>query len=97
MIFFGSVVNPTWVATPLIVDLVEHPDWKAPVLGVEDVAEAIVQQVLSGEGGQIILPKGLWIFTGVRGWPTWAQNWLSNRVSMDLAIMPGEGVGFSAT
>lgn len=92
-LIYESVVNPTWVATPLTVDLIEHPDWKQYVMRVEDVAEVIVQQVLSGEGGQIILPEVLRFVTGVRGWPSWAQNWLTNSVAMDLAIMPGSGAG----
>lgn len=48
-------MHPTWVRTPLIDGLLAH-NFKGFVLEGEEVADAVVKQVLKGESAQLILP-----------------------------------------
>ncbi len=57
-----------------------------PALEPETVAEAIVEKVLSGNSGQIILPGFGALLTFVKGFPHWVQLHLRNRTEN---IMPG--------
>jgi hypothetical protein len=50
------IVHPTWVRTPLITTLMEKKEFTEFTLEPETVAEAVVKQVLSGYGAQLILP-----------------------------------------
>ena len=54
------------------------------VLEPETVAEAVVKQVLSGYGAQLILPARLALVTGVRGFPSWLQESMRNSVNQVL-------------
>lgn len=44
----------------------------------ETVAEAVVSQVLSTEGAQLVLPPRLGVLACVRGFPSWLQQWIRN-------------------
>ena len=54
--------------------------WTEP----EDVAEAIVNQLYSGYGAQIIVPSYFWWVSLQRGFPAWLQEKLRNSVSQAL-------------
>jgi all-trans-retinol dehydrogenase (NAD+) len=54
------------------------------VLEPETVAEAVVQQVLSGYGRQLVLPARLKLVTGVRGFPSWLQESMRNGLNQVL-------------
>lgn len=71
-----SIVHPFWVQTPLIAPLVSQSSSfpKSGILTPETVSNAIVGQVISGQGAQIFLPKDLGIASGIRGFPTWLQE-----------------------
>lgn len=73
-----SVVNPAWVRTPLIEKLTSDPRFNDPVLEAEDVSSAVVAQILSGRGGQLVLPRTMNGVTTIRGWPSWLQILLRN-------------------
>ncbi len=61
----------------MIKDLTANPKFKATVLDPEHVAEALVKQILKGEGGQLIFAPGLASIIGiVRGLPWWIQEYL---------------------
>jgi len=77
-----TVVHPNWVRTPLISVLTSNPRFKDPVLEPEDVALPVVNQILSGRSGQLILPKSLSILNGIRGWPSWLQASLRNAMAV---------------
>lgn len=81
MLTKDRVVNPTWIRTPLIEPLTSHPKFNDTVLEPEDVATTVVDQVVSGRGGQLILPPTHWFLSGIRGWPTWMSSGLRNKVS----------------
>jgi hypothetical protein len=54
------------------------------------VADAVVKQLLSGWGGQIILPGRMWQLPGARGWPSWLQEALRNMLADELkSLQPG--------
>ncbi len=75
------MVNPTWVRTPLIEALTADPGFTDKVLEPEVVSSAIVNQVLSGRGGQLILPEDLNLLAGIRAWPSWLQISVRNKLS----------------
>lgn len=79
-----SVVNPSWIRTPLIEKLTSNPDFKDPVLEAEDVSSAIVKQVLSGRSAQLILPKAYSGISTIRAWPAWMQVRFRNRLADGL-------------
>lgn len=54
--------------------------WTEP----EDVATAIVNQLYSTHGGQIIIPGSLWWTSAVRGFPLWLQENMRDVVSKQL-------------
>lgn len=55
------------------------------IIEPKDLAEAIVNQVLSGFGGQLIVPSTQGVFTLARGLPLWAQELMRNQVSKTLS------------
>ncbi|KAH7323728.1 hypothetical protein BKA65DRAFT_407336 [Rhexocercosporidium sp. MPI-PUGE-AT-0058] len=73
-----TVVNPGWIRTPLIEKLTSDPRFTDPVLEAEDVSSTIVAQVISGRGGQLVLPKSFNVATTIRAWPSWLQTLLRN-------------------
>ncbi|CAI7610054.1 unnamed protein product [Penicillium bialowiezense] len=85
-----TIIHPSWVRTPMISKLSNNPAFKVSILEPEDVAHAIVSQILSGYGGQIILPEsGSWV-SSVRGFPLWLQEKLRTQVSMVLTEVVGK-------
>ncbi|KAJ8610945.1 hypothetical protein MRB53_038249 [Persea americana] len=70
----ATVVHPWWVRTPMIEKLIEAGTWTAPTMEPETVVDAIVAQLHSGEGGQIILPRHLAIVSMLKGFPSWLQH-----------------------
>jgi short-subunit dehydrogenase len=85
-----SIIHPSWVRTPMISKLSNNPAFKASILEPEHVAHAIVSQILSGYGGQIILPEGGSWVSSVRGFPLWLQEKLRTQVSMVLTEVVGK-------
>ncbi|KAK2923097.1 Short-chain dehydrogenase/reductase SDR [Fusarium oxysporum f. sp. vasinfectum] len=79
-----SVVHPTWVMTPMIADLVAERKLKDTPVTPEDVADRIVNQVLSGFGSQIIVPPSLGWTSMIRGFPGWLQESLRDTVTIIL-------------
>lgn len=75
------MVHPTWIRTPLIATVTAKSDFKDLVLEPETVAEAVVKQVLSGYGAQLILPGRYNMVTSLRGWPSWLQEGMRNSVA----------------
>lgn len=83
-------MNPIWVRTPLIEPLLQKPDFNDPILEAEGVSNAIVKQVVSGRGGQLILPKQLNFLSTIRAWPSWLQTSARNRIARVLDIPEDE-------
>lgn len=71
----ATTVHPSWVKTNMTKylekDLVAGGQ---TLMDAHVVSNAIVKQVLSGRGGQIIIPKRASFVSGLRAWPTWLQE-----------------------
>lgn len=63
------------------------PEFKDTVLEPEVVANAVVKQVLSGKGAQLVLPKELTYLRGVRGWPLWMQTGARDHAAGTLDLI----------
>jgi short-subunit dehydrogenase len=85
-----TVVHPTWVRTPLIEELTKQDSFKSFLLEPETVRDAVVKQLLSGKGAQIILPERMSFFglAGIRGWPSWLQETVRNTLGKELSVKP---------
>ncbi|KAK5050366.1 hypothetical protein LTR84_003647 [Exophiala bonariae] len=83
-------VHPMYVRTALTEALVTSAQWKKTpqvLLEAEDVAAAVVAQVLKGESAQLILPPRMGFVTTLRGWPHWMQIY-ARGLSRDLIFNP---------
>lgn len=60
-------------------DLISHPLFRASVLEADDVAESVVKQVLSGQSGQIVLPKSSSLASSLRAFPIWLQEFIRSQ------------------
>ena len=56
-------------------------DFTEFTLEPETVAEAVVKQVLSGYGAQLILPGRFTLVPLIRGMPSWLQESMRNGVA----------------
>ncbi|KAF2690044.1 NAD(P)-binding protein [Lentithecium fluviatile CBS 122367] len=68
-----SIVYPTWTRTRLITSIekgIQHA--KQPIMDPEEVAEAMVKQIIAAKSGQILL--GPSIATAIRAFPIWLQE-----------------------
>ena len=78
-----SIIHPTWIRTPLIDSLVRAgKKWNQPVLEAEQVSSAVVNQIVSGNGGQVLVPGSSGIVSMVRSFPQWLQERIRNKSSM---------------
>jgi hypothetical protein len=86
-----SLINPTWVRTPLIGPLIADPTFNDIVLEPEDVSSAIVKSILSGRSNHVILPSEYTPVAGIRAWPAWMQEGLRNKLGylMDVRVRYG--------
>ncbi|RKF64612.1 Dehydrogenase RED2 [Erysiphe neolycopersici] len=84
-----TTVNPCWIRTPLIEKYINTKHWKAPLLEPDFVAKKIVDQVVAGQGGQLILPqtKKMNFFTTIRSWPLWAQLYVRNGIGKEFRAL----------
>ena len=77
-----SLVLLSWVRTPMIKSWTDNPKFTSFVLEPETVADDVVEQVLKGEGAQIILPARLaHAATMLRGLPLWIQESVRNGLA----------------
>lgn len=71
----SSVIHPSWVRTPMIDTILKAgKHWAQPVMGPEEVSSAVIKQLVSGNGGQVVLPNSLGLASLVRGLPNWLQG-----------------------
>lgn len=89
-----SVVHPAYVRTPMLKENMQSEQWKRQgnfVIEPETVADAIVKQLHSGMGAQLVLPERYWLATGVRGWPSWMQEAVRNSMKDELSFLGTKG------
>jgi len=72
-----TCVHPTWAATPMIAPHRSQIDRSGmAVIEPQVVADAVVNQVMSGRGRQILLAAGAEPLATVRSWPSWLSGGL---------------------
>jgi all-trans-retinol dehydrogenase (NAD+) len=80
-----SIVHPYYVdtklASPFMTSLKKQ---KHPIINPEIVANATVQQILTGQSGQICLPKWMGIASLARGFPWWIQEIVRDDTKHDV-------------
>lgn len=75
------LVTQGFTRTALIKNLTPEDTFANPLLYPETVAESIVNQMLTGESGHVLVPKTAgWIAQRLRGYPLWFQHWLRCRL-----------------
>lgn len=75
------LITQSFVKTALIDKLTPEDTFINPLLHPETVAENIVNQVLSGSSGHVLVPGSTgWIAKCLRGFPQWFQH----RIRLDL-------------
>lgn len=80
-----SIVHPTWVATPMLQPLLSA-GLRVSTVQPEEIADAVVKQLYSGNSGALYLPNPLLlgIAAGMKGWPHWMQEWLRVTIARDV-------------
>lgn len=68
------VINQGYTKTPLFQGYTNGSSFMVPSLEVDTVAEGIVNQILTGQSGQLIMPGFANILTFLRGFPHWFQR-----------------------
>lgn len=76
-----SVVHPSFAKTPMTAPYADSIRRRARMLDIEDVTGPMLQQIFSGRGGQLVLPAHLTRLSGLRGWPSWAQEGLRDLLA----------------
>lgn len=80
-----SIFHPAWVRTPMTKTLTSAgQQFKQPVLEPEVVAEAVVKQILTQRGGQIILPGNKFVISLLRALPYWMQRSMTAPADKEL-------------
>jgi NAD(P)-dependent dehydrogenase (short-subunit alcohol dehydrogenase family) len=71
----ASVVHPNFVQTPLLTGFSDRLESAGVRMMTSDViGDAVVNQIKSKRGGQLIIPDSSAAVAGIRGWPTWLQE-----------------------
>ncbi|KAG0650625.1 T-toxin biosynthesis RED2 [Hyphodiscus hymeniophilus] len=86
------VVNQGYTKTPLFQGFNNDNSFLVPSLEPETVAEAIVNQVLTGRSGQVIIPGFGSVFTFFRGMPHWFQLRTRNNLAKGMKDWQGRQV-----
>lgn len=67
--------------TGLIRNLTPEDTWFNPLLEPETVAEAVVDTVIKGRSGRVVVPGSSgWLACNIRSLPLWMQHWTRNRL-----------------
>jgi NAD(P)-dependent dehydrogenase (short-subunit alcohol dehydrogenase family) len=83
-----SVVHPNFVKTPLLDDFCGRLERAGVRLLTSDrIADEVVAQIKRRRGGQLVIPSSATGISGIRGWPTWIQEFLRDAVAQ-AAVKP---------
>lgn len=83
------LVAQGFTRTALIQDLTPEDTWFNPMLAPETVAENVVQMVLKGSSGRVVLPGSAgWFAVNLRGFPLWFQT--NVRASLERLMRVSE-------
>ena len=80
------IVHPFWIRTPMIQSITESHKCSEFLLEPGTIADAVVDQVLSGIGGSLILPARMIPVTLLRGLPLWVLRLIQAGDSDIMAL-----------
>ena len=81
----NSIVHPFWVATPLLAaDMARRTHFRDALMPAELVAHTIVDHVMSGRSGQLVMPASMSVAGYLRALPIWFQEILRNGKGLSL-------------
>ncbi|KAK4184344.1 hypothetical protein QBC35DRAFT_506105 [Podospora australis] len=82
----ATVVHPNFVRTPLVAPFSNRLETAGVKMLTSDVvADAVVNQIKSKRGGQLVIPSSATGISGIRGWPTWLQEVIRDAVAKGAA------------
>ncbi|CAI4217772.1 unnamed protein product [Parascedosporium putredinis] len=85
-----TAVHPMWVKTdmtaPHAEDIERH---HGPMMMASDIANPIVKQVLDRRGGHLLIPGSGGLASGFRGFPSWLQEAILDRIGKNTAAFKG--------
>jgi len=85
----ASIIHPTWANTALLAGAKERLEKAGQkVIDPQIVSDAVVKQIVSCRGGQVIIGEGGSIISTLRSWPTWLRRLVmgSSEKTADLEI-----------
>lgn len=68
----------------MIMELVRTKKLSGTTVESTDVAGAVVRQLYSGYGAQVVVPSSLGWTAMIRGFPVWLQEYLRDTISAQL-------------
>lgn len=71
-----TIVHPDFVRTPMTEPFADVIEKTRKMMSVEDVSRPVLNQIFSGRGAQIVVPKNLTFLSSLRGWPSYLQEGL---------------------
>lgn len=78
-------MHPNWVRTPLIEPVADELAKRGAVMiEPEEVADAVVAQVLSCRGAQVFVPRSAGKISLLRALPNWVQEGVRKGVSRTI-------------
>ncbi|KAI9171392.1 Dehydrogenase RED2 [Paramyrothecium foliicola] len=86
------IVHPGHTKTPLFTGYDQKTDFIMPQLEPESIAEAVVRQVLSGNSGRVVLPKGGHMLPALRLFPDWYSIPVRAKAQSYMAKFSGRQV-----
>ncbi|KAJ5884851.1 hypothetical protein N7495_009361 [Penicillium taxi] len=77
-----SIIHPLWVDTPMIKGFTDYQSvFGQPVMSPDLVSQKVVEQIISGKSGNIILPKMISVSSSLKALPLWMQEVVRSFVS----------------
>ena len=84
-----TVVHPNFARTPMLDGMLEDLEkMGVSMISPDDVSDAIVAQLRSRRGGQLIVPSTFSWAVGIRGWPIWMQEIVRDTLGRGASTMP---------
>jgi all-trans-retinol dehydrogenase (NAD+) len=70
--------------------LKDQKSFTSPFLRPETISNAIVNQIITKSGGQVILPKKMTMVSGIRALPTWIQERIRDEQAVTVEVDDAE-------
>lgn len=81
-----SLINPLWTKTPLLDVGIDVAGGKPgpKTMHVDTVAEAIVENILSGEARHVMIPRSVTVASALRAFPDWLNYRIRHKAALDM-------------